>query len=121
MSFYENLPAYKKALDLVVYFERIIRGFDRYYKYTTGAELRNLSRQILDLIAQANIANVREATLIEALDKLEKLKRSIRIAKEIKAFRTFKHYEFATKSTVEVAKQCEGWLRKCQNSPGKRS
>ena len=121
MSLYENLPAYKKAQDLVVYFEKVVRGFNRYHKYTTGTEIRNLSREILDLIAEANTASVREATLIEVVKKIEKLKRSIRIAKEIKAFRSLKNYEVASRSAVDLAKQCEGWLKKCQNSPGLRS
>jgi uncharacterized coiled-coil DUF342 family protein len=121
MSFYENLPVYKKAQDLVVYFENVVKKFSRYHKYTTGTELRNLSREILDLIAEANTAGVREATLKEVIKKIEKLKRSIRIASEIKAFRSLKNYEFASRSTVDLAKQCEGWLRKCQNSPGIRS
>jgi hypothetical protein len=53
-SRYENLPVYKKALDLVVYFENLIRHFEKYHKYTIGSELRNLSRRILVLIAKAN-------------------------------------------------------------------
>ena len=35
---YENLQVYKSAKDLVVYFEIIIRGFQRYHKYTIGME-----------------------------------------------------------------------------------
>ena len=114
-SLYENLPVYKKALDLTVYFENIVRNFSRYHKYTVGTELRNLSRRILVLIAKANIRRERINTLAEALQSLEELKILIRICKEIKAFQTFKSYEFATRLTIEVAKQCEGWL-KSQNS-----
>ena len=114
-SLYENLPVYKKALDLTVYFENIVRNFSRYHKYTVGTELRNLSRRILVLIAKANIRRERINALSEALQSLEELKILIRICKEIKAFRTFKSYEFATRLTIEVAKQCEGWL-KSQNS-----
>ena len=110
-SLYENLPVYKKALDLTVYFENIVSNFSRYHKYTIGTELRNLSRKILVLIAKANIRRERKNALQETLEKLEELKILIRICKEIKAFRSFKSYEFATRSTVEVAKQCEGWLR----------
>jgi len=114
-SLYENLPVYKKALDLTVYFENIVRNFSKYHKYTVGTELRNLSRRILVLIAKANIRRERISALSEALQSLEELKILIRICKEIKAFRTFKSYEFATRLTIEVAKQCEGWL-KSQNS-----
>jgi hypothetical protein len=51
---YEHLPIYKAAFDLLVYFEKIVTKFSRYNKYTHGADLRNLSRQIVMLIVRAN-------------------------------------------------------------------
>lgn len=39
MARYEHLPIYKKAMDLTVYFEKIVRNFSRYNKYTLGSEL----------------------------------------------------------------------------------
>ena len=108
---YENLPVYKKALDLAIHFEAVVRGFDKYHKYTVGSELRDLARGILVLIAKANAREDRKACLAEALEKLEELKILVRLCKEIKAFRSFKSFEFASKSVIEVAKQCEGWMR----------
>jgi len=110
-SLYENLPVYKKALDLTVYFEKIVSNFSRYHKYTVGTELRNLSRRILVLVAKANIRENRIKSLSEAMDALEELKINIRICKEIRAFRSFKNYEYVTRLTIDVAKQCGGWLR----------
>jgi len=103
MSFYEELPIYKKALDLAIHFEKVVRGFEKYHKYTVGTELRNLSREILILVALANTSAVREQKLKEALSKLEELKILVRICREIKAFRSFNSYEFAVKSTADVA------------------
>ena len=54
MARYEHLPIYKEAFDLALYFEKAVRGFSRYDKYTLGADLRNLSREILRLIQRAN-------------------------------------------------------------------
>jgi len=34
MARYEHLPIYKKAMDLAVYLEKIVRGFSRYHKYS---------------------------------------------------------------------------------------
>lgn len=118
MSLYENLPVYKKALDLTVYFEKIVRHFDKYHKYTVGSELRNLSRNILVLIAKANTKFGRKENLQEALEKLEEFKILVRLCKEIKAFHNFNSFEFATKEVIEVAKQCEGWLRSENSSSG---
>jgi len=110
-SLYENLPIYKKALDLAVYIETVVVGFSRYHKYTVGTDLRNLSRRIVILVAKANLKSVRKATLEEALGSIEELKILIRICKEIKVFRSLKSYEFAARLTIDVARQCEGWYR----------
>ena len=38
--YYDNLPIYKSALDLVVYIETIVKGFNKYHKYTIGEDMR---------------------------------------------------------------------------------
>ena len=58
MAQFEHLPIYKKAYDLTLYFEKVVRNFSRYHKYTVGAELRQLSREALQLIRLAN--NIRQ-------------------------------------------------------------
>jgi hypothetical protein len=109
MSLYEELPVYKKVLDLAVYFEKIVKNFERYHKYTIGADLKNLSRRILVLIAKANTKQTRKECLAEALDKLEELKITIHLCKEIKAFRSLNSSRFAVESIIDISKQCEGW------------
>ncbi|MCP4491570.1 MAG: hypothetical protein GY820_30325 [Gammaproteobacteria bacterium] len=56
MARYEHLPIYKKAMDLTIYFEKIVRNFSRYNKYTLGSDLREKSRKIVELIIKANSA-----------------------------------------------------------------
>jgi len=46
----EHLPIYKKAMDLTIYLEKIVRNFSRYHKYTLGSELRAKSREIVGVI-----------------------------------------------------------------------
>lgn len=111
MSLYEELPVYKKAQDMAIYFEKVVRYFEKYNKYTFGVEIRLLSHRILVLIAKANTKQIRREALVEALEKLEELKIILRLAKEAKAFNSFKSFEFATKSVIEVSKQCEGWFK----------
>lgn len=111
MALHENLPIYKKALDLTVYFEKIVKNFSRYHKYTVGTELRNLSREILSLIVKANSSYDKKEPLVKVREKLEDLKISIKICKEINAFRTFKSFEYSIRSVINIAKQNEGWLK----------
>ena len=54
MARYDSLPIYKKAFDLALYFEKIVKNFSRYNKYTIGTDLRNKSREICVCIAKAN-------------------------------------------------------------------
>ena len=54
---YDNLPIYKAALDLCVYVELIVKGFDKYHKYTLGVDLRNYSKELLFMIHRANISH----------------------------------------------------------------
>jgi hypothetical protein len=41
-------------MDLTIYFEKVVRNFSRYHKYTLGTELRAKSREIVGLIIKAN-------------------------------------------------------------------
>ena len=118
-SAYENLPVYKKSLELTVYFENIVKYFSRYHKYTVGTDVRNLSRQILILIAKANIKAGRKEFLVDALKKLEELKILIRICKELKVFNSSNSYEVSSKLVIDIIKQCEGWLRSQNPVPNK--
>lgn len=69
MARYEHLPIYRKAMDLTVYFEKIVRNFNRYNKYTLGSELREKSRQIVELIIKANSTKERLPLLLELRER----------------------------------------------------
>jgi hypothetical protein len=116
-ALYENLRVYKKSFELVSYFETSVRSFDRYHKYAIGLHFRNLSRAIVVLVAKANTKSERTSCLKEALEKLEELKILVHVGKEIHAFKSFKSFEHVTRLIVDIAKQCEGWL-KSQNAAG---
>jgi hypothetical protein len=79
MARYEHLPIYKKAMDLTIYFEKIVRNFSRYHKYTLGSELREKSREIVALIIRANSTKERLPLLLDLRERLEGLKVLIRM------------------------------------------
>ncbi|MBV6505005.1 MAG: hypothetical protein ILNGONEN_00561 [Syntrophorhabdaceae bacterium] len=78
MAQYEHLPIYKKAYDLTLYFDKIVRNFSRYHKYQIGAELRELSREVLRLIRRANDAEDKAPILLQNRERLEDLKMTVR-------------------------------------------
>lgn len=111
MARYEHLPIYKKALDVAIYFEKVVAGFSRYHKYTLGTELRNKSRGIVGLIVKANSSRDKLPMLFELRERLEELMLLIRICKEVRAFKGFKSFRFAIEEVASISRQNEGWLR----------
>ncbi len=111
MARYEHLPIYKKAFDLNVYFEKAVRNFSRYHKYTIGSELRDASRTISKLIVRANNSRQKSMVLLQLRELLEELKMTIRICKEVKAFNNFNSYRVASNLVIDISRQNEGWLR----------
>jgi len=43
MAKYDQLPIYKKAMELIVFIENAVRNFSRYHKYSIGERLRQTS------------------------------------------------------------------------------
>ncbi len=85
MARYEHLPIYRAAFDLAVHFEKIVRNFSRYHKYTLGTELRDGSRRVLQRIIEANEARDardREPALEALRREIEHLKVTARLAQE---------------------------------------
>jgi len=109
----ENLPIFKATLDLIIYIDGIVKNQERYYKYSIGKELRETSMEMLFLIGKANRArgDKRIEILKELIEECEKIKLLIVLAKELKALKSFKQFEHASKLTVMVCKQAQAWLR----------
>lgn len=105
MAQYEHLPIYKKAMDVAVYFEKIVKNFSRYNKYNLGAEMRTKSRDIVKLIIKANSSRNKLPPLYELREYIEELKILIRISKESKAFHNFNSFQHAMECVVSVSKQ----------------
>lgn len=54
MARYEHLPIFKRAYELTLYLEELVRGFSRYHKYGLGQELRDGARGVLLCIVRIN-------------------------------------------------------------------
>ncbi len=115
MSAYEKLPVYKSASDLAEYIDGVVCHFAKRHKYTVGAKLLSAALDALLLIAAAVKKEDRSDCLKQAIEKLEEMKILLRFSKNRKAFNSFHSFEVSTKKVINVAKQCEGWL-KYQNS-----
>ena len=97
-------------MDFCIYIETVVKGFDRYYKYTIGNDLREYSKQVLFLIHRANVSHKKQDTLELLRDKCEELKMLIVLAKGLKAFKSFAQFEYSSKLIVDICKQSQAWL-----------
>ena len=114
--YYDNLPIFKSALDLVVYMETIVKSFDKYHKYTLGEDLRQQSKEILFLIQRANMSENRREELVLLRNKCEEVKMLIRVTHELKIFAGFKQFEHSAKLSHEVCRQAQAWLNACKSA-----
>jgi len=108
---YTNLPIFKKAMELNVYLETIIKNFSRYHKYSIGTELRDKSREILYAIYKVYFTQNKKDAISNIRDSAEELKIIIYLANELKAFRSLRQFEISSKLSFEISKQSQGWLK----------
>lgn len=106
----ENLPIFKSAMGLAVYMEEIVKGFEKYHKYTMGVELRQQSKRLLFLVNRANVSENRTQSIMRLRDGCEDMKMLIQLSKELKAFKSFKQFEYSSMLTVGVCKQAQAWF-----------
>jgi hypothetical protein len=56
VMYYENLPIYKKAVELVVLLETIVLHFSRFHRYEIDADMRRMSRDLATRVIAASFA-----------------------------------------------------------------
>ena len=105
-----NFPIFKSALELSVYVETIVKGFDKYHKYTIGEDMRKFSKDMLFIINRVGLAKDKVQALTKLRDRCEDMKMLLLIAKELNVFKGFKQFEHSSKLSVDVCKQSQAWL-----------
>jgi len=110
-TYYEGLPIYKAAADLVVRLDASVRRLSRYHKYAIGAEMRRAALDVALLVARANERRRREETLTVLCARIEGLKVLVNLGKEVRAFESFEGFMYVMEQVVNLARQAEGWRR----------
>ena len=111
LSNYQTIPIYKAAMDLVVNMDLVVQGFSRYHRYDLGAELKQCTRKMLNLVREASYRENRQQKISELCSKLEELKLLCNVGRETKAFVSFKQFAQIIEQVMNVARQAEGWRR----------
>jgi len=110
MASSNDFPIFRVALELCVYVETIVKGFEKYHKYTIGADLRSFSKDMLFIINRVGLADDKIRAVKKLRDRCEDMKMLLLIAKELQAFRSFKQFEHASRLSVSVCRQSQAWL-----------
>jgi hypothetical protein len=114
MVHYTNLPIYKASFDLAIYFEKIVKNFERYHRYTLGADLRNKSRQIATQVMRINAFDNKLSEVQELVACIEELKLLIRLCNEVSGFKNPNSYSYSSEIVASLSRQAEGWLSSSQ-------
>lgn len=104
-----KLDIYNVAFELMVHVEKCVRHFERYYKYTTGSELRSMCSEILALTAKFNEKEEAErAEFLENLkDKIINVQIKLNICEELNVFRRYESWFRAAELVTNLLGQCE--------------
>lgn len=100
MNELEAMKAYNKAVDLAVYFDKIVMKFTRYHKYGIGIDMKRKAQEIA-----CNISDSIESKSIISNKNLRQLSTLVKISSEIKAFPNKNSPGFAIKLISELLKQ----------------
>ncbi len=84
MGIHQELPVYKAWYDLVLEVFRLVKDFNREYKFTVGERLKNEIIELLILIFRANSRENKQEVLKEARENLEVVRLLIRLLKDLK-------------------------------------
>ncbi|HOZ35397.1 MAG TPA: four helix bundle protein [archaeon] len=110
MVSYENLGVYKSSFDLCVYFEKIVKNFNKGNKFTIGADLKNKSREIAMQVVRANISSTKIKEIQELIILIEEQKLIVRLCQETNGFPNKNSYGYISKLLTNLTTQANNWL-----------
>ena len=111
-----NLPPVAKAAErLLVEIEQAVRGFARFHKYQTGADLRQQAREVTRLAYRAWRDRKRQLYwTIELCWAIDELRIIMQLGSRLHAFRSFRQFEMLIRLAESLGKQAGGWKREQQ-------
>jgi len=111
MARYSHLPIFQKAYDLTIVIYRYTSKFQREYKYTLGAKLKETISEFMDWIIRANSERNKIPALKEANMYLERLRIYVRLGHDLEVI-GIRKYEILCRDMNELGKMLGGWLKK---------
>jgi hypothetical protein len=111
-----DLPPIAKAAErLLLEIEQAVKGFARFHKYQTGADLRRQAMEVARLTHRAWRDRPRQLYwTIELCWVIDELRLTLQLGSRIQAFRSFRQFEMLIRLAEALGKQAGGWKRQQQ-------
>ncbi len=110
MTIYLHLPVYKASYDLVLEMFRVIKDFNREYKYTLGESVKKEAMEMIINIYRANSSYSKKPYIEKAREKIETIRIFLRLAKDLKQV-SLKRFVNVSEKIEDVSKQLSAWQR----------
>lgn len=110
MAIYLHLPVYKASYDLIIELFRVIKEFNREYKYTLGESLKKEAIEMVTDIYRANASFSKKPHIEKAREKIETIRIFFRLAKDLRQV-GLKRFVDINENIENVSKQLTAWER----------
>jgi uncharacterized protein (UPF0371 family) len=87
---------------------RLVKNFQKEYKYTIGEKLKNEAIEMVIQVFKANVARDKKEHLLKARENVEVIRLLIRLLKDLKQI-DIKSLADINVKTEEISRQFAGW------------
>jgi hypothetical protein len=108
MTIYFNLPVYKTSYDLVLETFRVLKDFNREYKYTLGENIKKEVMEMITDIYRANSSYSKKPYIEKAREKIETVRIFFRLARDLRQVGLERFIDINEK-IESISKQLTAW------------
>jgi len=110
MAIYLYLPVYKASYDLIIELFKVIKEFNREYKYTLGESVKKEAIKMVTDIYRANASFFKKPHIEKAREKIETIRIFFRVARDLRQV-GLKRFVDVNEKIENVSKQLTAWQR----------
>jgi len=110
MAIYLYLPVYKASYDLIIELFKVIKEFNREYKYTLGESVKKEAIKMVTDIYRANVSFFKKPHIEKAREKIETIRIFFRVARDLRQV-GLKRFVDVNEKIENVSKQLTAWQR----------
>jgi len=110
MAIYLHLPVYKASYDLLIEIFKVIKDFNREYKYTLGDNVKKEAMEMVTNIYRANSSFSKKPYIQKAREEIETIRIFFRLARDLRQV-GLKKFVDVNEKIENVSKQLTAWER----------